>query len=86
MSRIIKRRPSPAMVVAFVALGVALAGTANALPGKIGVKKDDIARAAVRTQHLYTNAVRTKHIRARNVTRSKSRVAPSTPISWARTR
>jgi hypothetical protein len=71
MSRILKRRPSPAMVVAFVALGVALAGTANALPGKNRVRKDDIARAAVRTQHLYRNVVRTKHLRARNVTRSK---------------
>lgn len=71
MSRILRRRPSPAMVVAFVALCVALAGTASALPGKSRVKKDDIARAAVRAQHLYSNAVRTKHIRARNVTRSK---------------
>jgi len=71
MSRILRRRPSPAMVVAFVALGVALAGTANALPGKSRVKKDDIARAAVRAQHIYSNAVRTKHIRSRNVTRSK---------------
>ena len=71
MSRILRRRPSPAMVVAFVALCVALAGTASALPGRARVKKDDIARAAVRAQHIYTNAVRTKHIRARNVTRSK---------------
>jgi hypothetical protein len=71
MSRIMKRRPSPAMVVAFVALCVALVGTANAIPGKNRVRKDDIARAAVRTQHLYKNVVRTKHIRARNVTRSK---------------
>ncbi len=71
MSRILRRWPSPAMIVAFVALGVALAGTANALPGKSRVKKDDIARAAVRAKHIYTNAVRTKHIRSRNVTRSK---------------
>jgi len=71
MSRILRRRPSPAMVVAFVALCVALAGTATALPGRARVKKDDIARAAVRAQHIYKNAVRTKHIRARNVTRSK---------------
>ena len=71
MSRILRRRPSPAMIVAFVALCVALAGTATALPGRSRVKKDDIARAAVRAKHLYTNAVRTKHIRARNVTRSK---------------
>jgi hypothetical protein len=59
------------MVVAFVALCVALAGTASALPGKNRVRKDDIARAAVRAQHIYSKAVRTKHIRARNVTRSK---------------
>ena len=71
MSRIPRRRPSPSMIVAFVALCVALAGTASALPGKSRVKKDDIARAAVRTQHIYKNAVRTKHIRSRNVTRSK---------------
>lgn len=71
MSRILRRRPSPSMIVAFVALCVALAGTANALPGKSRVKKDDIARAAVRAKHIYSNAVRTKHIRARNVTRSK---------------
>jgi hypothetical protein len=71
MSRILRRRPSPAMIVAFVALCVALAGTATALPGRSRVKKDDIARAAVRAKHLYKNAVRTKHIRARNVTRSK---------------
>ena len=71
MSRILRRRPSAAMVVAFLALCVALAGTATALPGRARVKKDDIARAAVRAQHIYANAVRTKHIRARNVTRSK---------------
>ena len=71
MTRILRRRPSPAMVVAFAALCVALAGTASALPGKSRVKKDDIARAAVRAQHIYSNAVRTKHLRARNVTRSK---------------
>jgi hypothetical protein len=71
MSRILQRRPSPAMIVAFVALCVALAGTATALPGRSRVKKDDIARAAVRAKHIYQNAVRSKHIRARNVTRSK---------------
>jgi hypothetical protein len=71
MSRIMRRRPSPAMVVALIALCVALGGTATALPGRNTVRKDDIARAAVRAQHIYSKAVRTKHIRARNVTRSK---------------
>jgi hypothetical protein len=54
------QRPSPAMVVAFIALCVALAGTATALPGRNVVKKDDIAK----------NAVRSKHIRKGNVRRS----------------
>ena len=39
MSRILRHRPSPAMVVAFIALSVALAGTATALPGRNTVKK-----------------------------------------------
>jgi hypothetical protein len=42
-----KRRPSPAMVVAIIALVAALGGTAAALPGKRTVKKDDIATKAV---------------------------------------
>ncbi len=71
MSRILRQRPSPAMVVAFIALCVALAGTASALPGRNSVKRDDIARNAVRTSDITKNAVRTRHIKARNVTRSK---------------
>jgi hypothetical protein len=59
------------MVVAFVALCVALAGTATALPGRARVKKDDIARAAVRAVHIKSRAVQSKHIKSRAVTRSK---------------
>ena len=64
-------KPSPAMVVAFLALCVALAGTASALPGHNKVKRDDIARNAVRTSDIATNAVRTRHIKSGQVTRSK---------------
>jgi hypothetical protein len=71
MSRMLRRRPSPSMVVAFVALCVALAGTATALPGRARVKKDDIARAAVRAVHIKSRAVQSKHLRSRAVTRSK---------------
>jgi hypothetical protein len=71
MSRILRRRPSPSMVVAFIALCVALAGTATALPGRARVKKDDISRAAVRSTHIKSRAILSKHIRARAVTRSK---------------
>jgi hypothetical protein len=59
------------MVVAFVALCVALAGTATALPGRARVKKDDIARAAVRAVHIKSRAVQSKHLKSRAVTRSK---------------
>jgi hypothetical protein len=71
MSRILRRRPSPSMVVAFIALCVALAGTATALPGRARVKKDDIARAAVRSTHIKSRAIQSKHIKSRAVTRSK---------------
>ena len=71
MSRILRRRPSPSMIVALVALFVALAGTATALPGRARVKKDDIARAAVRSVHIKSRAIQSKHIKSRAVTRSK---------------
>ena len=47
MQGISSRRPSPAMVLAFVALLAALSGTAVALPGKKSVKKDDLATSSV---------------------------------------
>jgi hypothetical protein len=71
MSRMLRRRPSPSMIVAFIALCVALAGTATALPGRARVKKDDIARAAVRAVHIKSRAVQSKHLKSRAVTRSK---------------
>ena len=71
MSRIFRRRPSPSMVVAFIALCVALAGTATALPGRGRVTADDIKRAAVRSTHIKSRAVQSKHIKSRAVTRSK---------------
>ena len=71
MSRILRHRPSPAMVVAFIALCVALAGTASALPGRNRVKKGDIARSAVTSRTIAKNAIRSRHIKSRNVTRSK---------------
>jgi hypothetical protein len=71
MSRILRRRPSPSMIVALVALSVAMAGTATALPGRARVKKDDISRAAVRSVHIKSRAVQSKHIKSRAVTRSK---------------
>jgi hypothetical protein len=71
MTRIRRLRPSPAMIVALVALSVALAGTASALPGHNRVKRDDIARNSVQSSDIRKNAIRTRHIKKRQVTRSK---------------
>jgi hypothetical protein len=71
MGFILRNRPSPAMVVAFIALCVALAGTATALPGRNKVRSDDIARGAVRSSDIAPKAVGTKQIKGRSVTRSK---------------
>lgn len=63
MKWIRERRPSPALVVSMIALGVALAGTAGALPGKNSVRSNDIAKGAVRAQDLGAVVVRTAAIR-----------------------
>ena len=65
MRRILRHRPSPVMVVAFIALSVALAGTATALPGRNAVKKGDIARSAVTSRNIARSAVRSNHIKSR---------------------
>ena len=68
-------RPSPAMVVAFVALFVALAGTAfsvgSRVPGKNGVKSSDIAPKAVQTSDLGDAAVTGDKLAAAAVTGDK---------------
>ena len=68
-------RPSAATVVAFVALFVALAGTAfsvgSKVPGKNGVKSSDIAPGNVKTNDLADGAVTTPKLAADAVTDSK---------------
>jgi hypothetical protein len=54
MKSILKRRPSPAMVVAIVALIVALGGTAIAANT---IRSDDIVDGQVMTRDLHTGAV-----------------------------
>jgi hypothetical protein len=58
-----KRRPSPALVISVIALGVALAETAGALPGRNSVKSNDIAHGAVRAGDLGAVVVRSAAIR-----------------------
>jgi hypothetical protein len=68
-------RLSPAMVVAFVALFVALAGTAfsvgSRVPGKNGVKSSDIAPKAVKKSDLGNVAVTGEKLAANAVTGEK---------------
>jgi hypothetical protein len=56
-------RPSPAMVVAFIALLAALSGTAVALPGKNTVDSGDIRKGAVKRGDIARNAVNSAKVR-----------------------
>lgn len=53
-----RKLPSPAMVVAVVALVAALTGSAVALQGKNSVKSNDIAPKAVKGKDIATGAVK----------------------------
>src|SRR5213592_3937201 len=57
MFGIFRRRPSPAMVVAVIALFAALTGSAVALRGHNRVKSDDIKNGQVKTPDLAKRAV-----------------------------
>lgn len=46
------RRPSPALIVAIIALVAALTGSAIALPGTNSVKSNDIATDSVKSKHV----------------------------------
>lgn len=68
MRTLVHRRPSPALVVAVVALVAALGGTAVAAK-KIG--GNEIKPDAIKKKHINDAAVRTEHIKDANVTASK---------------
>lgn len=51
-------RPSPALIVAMVALVAAVSGTAIALPGRNSVKSNDIAKHAVKGRDIAKQAVK----------------------------
>lgn len=57
------RRPSPALIVAVVALVAALAGSAVALPGKNTVKSNDIKKNAVRSSDVKNDSLKGKDIK-----------------------
>jgi hypothetical protein len=60
-------RPSPAMVVAFIALLAALAPTAGALRGSRTISKDDFRTGAVDKRAVGTNQIAKLEIRRDNV-------------------
>ncbi len=68
MSGLWKYRPSPAMIVAMLALFVAMGGTGYAV--------SKLPRGSVGPSQIRNNAVRSKHIRAGSVTAAK--LAPGT--------
>jgi hypothetical protein len=58
-----RRRPSPAMAVAFVALLAALSGTAVALPGKNRVDSGDIKNNVIRGKDIRNGTVTGKDVK-----------------------
>lgn len=68
------RLPSPALVIAFIALLAAIGtGTGMALSGKNTVRADDIRKNAVRASEIKANAVRSSEIRSNAVGSSEVR-------------
>jgi hypothetical protein len=63
-----RRLPSPAIVVALIALIAALTGSAIALPGKGSVDKGDLAKGSVTKKAIKNGAVTGKAIKAGAVT------------------
>ena len=63
MSRLWKYRPSPAMIVAMLALFVAMGGTGYAV--------SKLPKGSVGSAQLRKNAVRSKHIKAGSITKAK---------------
>ncbi|HEY8000924.1 MAG: hypothetical protein ACHQJ5_07880 [Vicinamibacteria bacterium] len=72
------RRHLRGNVVGYVAVFIALSGTAAALPGQKTVKSDDIAKGAVKGKALAADAVSTSKLRANSVSASKIAAAAVT--------
>jgi hypothetical protein len=68
MFKKLKTLPSPALVIAFIALVAALGGaSAVALPGKNTVTADDIKKNAVGASEIKRNAVRSSEVKSNAV-------------------
>lgn len=60
-------RPSPALIVALIALVAAMSGAAVALPGKETVNSGDIKDSGVRSQDIKRDAVGSKHVKGKSI-------------------
>jgi hypothetical protein len=77
------RRHLQSHVVGYLALFVALSGTALALPGKKEVKSNDIANGAVKGKAIAADAVKTAKIRDGSITAPKLGAAAVTGSALA---
>jgi hypothetical protein len=68
MRNLFARRPSPSLVVAFVALLAAVGGTAAALPGKNTIDSGDIRKGAVKRSEIARNAVNGRKVAKNSIT------------------
>lgn len=71
MGKVRLKRPSTGTVLGFIAIIIAVVGTANAAPRVQLIQKGDIAPGAVTAKALAPNAVRTKALAANAVTSKK---------------
>jgi hypothetical protein len=58
MRRMLKWRPSPALVISIIALFAAIGGVAGALPGKNKVDSGDIRKNAIKSADIAPNAAK----------------------------
>jgi hypothetical protein len=65
------RRPSASLVISFIALAIAISGTAVALPGKNKVETNDLEKNAVTSKKIKKNAVTTKKVKDLAITAEK---------------
>ena len=63
MNSLTRRRPSPALLVAVIALVAALAGSASALPGSNTVSKDDLKKSSVGGSEIAKSAVKSADVK-----------------------
>jgi hypothetical protein len=66
-----QRRPSPALIIACIALFAAIGGTSIALPGSNTVDKNDLQKNVVKNKNIRKNAVSSGKIRRNAVTAAK---------------